>query len=82
MLLYSIRLSGPFLKEVVQHWPAPRTVKDVTAFLGPVSYYRCYMPGFATVSAPLNNLTCHKVERIWDDKCEAAFRPAVSNRAK
>ena len=62
--MYSMRASGPFLKEAVDHWP--RTVKDVSlrAFLLLASYYRRYTPGVATVSAPLNNLTCHRVEGI------------------
>ena len=41
----------------VQDWPTPRTVKNVRAFLGLAPYYRCYIPNFATVAAPLTGLT-------------------------
>ncbi len=57
----------------VQGWPTPHTVKDVTAFLGLASYYRCYIPNFASVATPLTGLTKKDAKLIWDDNCEQAF---------
>lgn len=41
----------------VQNWPVPTTVKDVRAFLGLAGYYRKFIKGFATIVAPLTQLT-------------------------
>ncbi len=42
----------PMKTAAVQDWPTPRTVKDVRAFLGLASYYRCYIPNFVSVATP------------------------------
>lgn len=36
--------------------PEPNDVKQLTAFLGAVSYYRRYLPDLATITAPLEKL--------------------------
>lgn len=41
----------------VQEYPTPTTKKDVQAFLGLVRYYRRFIPQFASIAAPLTNLT-------------------------
>ncbi len=63
----------PMKTAAVQHWPMPRTVKDVQAFLGLASYYRHYIPNFATVAAPLTVLTKKDAKLVWGDGCEQAF---------
>ncbi len=47
----------PMKTAAVQDWPTPGTVKDVRAFLGLASYYRRYIPNFASVATPLTGLT-------------------------
>ena len=64
----------PMKTAAVQDWPTPRTVKDIRAFLGLASYYRRYIPNFASVATPLTDLTKKDVELIWDDNCEHAFQ--------
>ncbi len=64
----------PMKTAAVQDWPTPRTVKDIRAFLGLASYYRRYIPNFASVATPLTDLTKKDVELIWDDDCEHAFQ--------
>ncbi len=64
----------PMKTAAVQVWPTPCTVKDVRAFLGFVSYYRRYIPNFASVATPLTGLTKKEAELIWDDDCEQAFQ--------
>ncbi len=42
----------PMKTAAVQAWPTLRTVKDVRVFLGLASYYRRYIPNFASVATP------------------------------
>ncbi len=56
----------------VWDWPTPGSVKDVRAFLGLASYYRCYILNFASVATPL--LAWLDAKLIWDDDCEQAFQ--------
>ncbi len=48
---------GPIKTAAVQDWQTLRTVKDVCAFLGLASYYRRYVPNFASVATPHPHLT-------------------------
>ena len=63
----------PMKTAVVQDWPTHCTVKDVRAFFGLVSYYRRYIPNFASEATPLTGLTKKDAKLIWDDDCEQAF---------
>ncbi len=60
----------PMKTASVQDWPTPRTVKDERAFLGLASYYRRYIPNFASVAKPPMGLTKKDAKLIWDDDCE------------
>ena len=64
----------PMKTATVQDWPTPRTVKDIRAFLGLASYYRRYIPKFASVATPLTDLMEKDIKLIWDDDCEHAFQ--------
>ena len=46
----------PKYVQVVQDWPEPTSVKDVRVFIGKVSYYRRFIPGFSAIAAPLTDL--------------------------
>jgi len=37
----------------IAHWPFPRSVSELRSFLGITSYYRSYIPGYATIADPL-----------------------------
>ncbi len=63
----------PMKTAAMQDWPTPRTVKDVRAFLGLASYYRRYIPNFASAVTPLTGLTKKDAKLIWNDDCEQAF---------
>ena len=41
----------------IRDWPHPLTKKQVKAFLGLVGYYQRFIPNFATLASPLNDLT-------------------------
>ncbi len=57
----------------MQDWPTSLTVKDVHDFLGLASYYRHYIPNFASLATPLTGLTKKNAKLIWDNDCEQAF---------
>ena len=41
----------------IRDWPQPRTKKQVKSFPGLVGYYQRFIPGFAILASPLNDLT-------------------------
>ena len=41
----------------VEVFPVPKTKKDIRAFLGRTGYYRKFIPEYATLAAPLTELT-------------------------
>ena len=46
----------PKKTEAVQKWPIPKTVTDVRSFLGFTNQYRKFIPKYAHVAGPLNEL--------------------------
>ena len=59
----------------IREWPRPVTKKQVRAFLGLAGYYRRFIGGFATIAAPLTELTTKRHSRMvgWNPAAEAAF---------
>ena len=57
----------------VQDWPVPKNVHDVRSFMGLVNYFRKFIKDFATLAAPLTDLTRAKHLWAWTDRCEQAF---------
>ena len=57
----------------VNYFPVPRTKKQVRAFLGLVGYYRKFVPNFATIAAPLTDLTRKNSPNNvkWSPRCQA-----------
>nr|XP_042705994.1 uncharacterized protein LOC122173677 [Chrysemys picta bellii] len=55
--------------------PVPKTKKQVRRFLGLAGYYRCFVPDFASIAAPLSDLTKNSQPRQvqWSKQCERAF---------
>ncbi|KAL0148818.1 hypothetical protein M9458_055827 [Cirrhinus mrigala] len=56
--------------------PKPSTKTQVRAFLGLAGYYRCFIPSFSSMAAPLTDLTRKgQPDRIrWTEEAEHAFR--------
>ena len=59
----------------IRDWPRPTTKKQVKSFLGLVGYYQRFIPGFATMAHPLNELTRKALpDRVrWTETTETAF---------
>ncbi|KAI2646047.1 Retrovirus-related Pol polyprotein [Labeo rohita] len=57
----------------VRDWPVPCGLRQLRAFLGLASYYRKFVPGFATVAAPLHQLTKKSQRFQWGQEQQQAF---------
>jgi hypothetical protein len=63
----------PCKLSAVRDWATPTDVASLRNFLGFASYYRRFLPDFATIASPLYELTGKKVKFVWSDKCEESF---------
>ena len=59
--------------KAVQEYPVPIDVKGLRSFLGLASYYRRFIPNFASVAKPLHVLTRKDMPFKWTDECKTAF---------
>lgn len=66
--------------KAVEDAPRPSTKKEVKSFLGLLGYYKKFVPNFATVAAPLSDLTKKGVPNKfeWKQECENAFKTLKS----
>ena len=60
--------------EQVQMYPVPTDVTKVRQFVGLASYYRKFIPDFATIARPLHLLTRKNVGFEWTPACSEAFQ--------
>ena len=62
--------------DAVRNMVRPGTKKQVRKFLGLTGYYRRFIPNYATIAAPLSDLTRKSLPKsvIWTVECERAFQ--------
>lgn len=62
--------------QAIRDFVVPKRKKDVRSFLGLASYYRRYVPGFATIAAPLSDLTrtSEPDKTQWTSQTQEAFQ--------
>jgi hypothetical protein len=60
--------------KAVQEWPIPNNLHELRSFLGLCTYYRRYVPGFASIAKPLTRLTEGQRRYSWDEECQEAFQ--------
>ena len=65
---------NPAKTAVIQTFPLPKDPSEVRSFLGICNYYRRFVQGYATVTAPLNRLLQKDVNFVWNTDCEMAFQ--------
>ena len=65
----------PSKLEAVDAFPTPKTKKQVRTFLGLSGYYRRFIQNYASLAAPLSDLTRKSLPKQvqWTDKCQIAF---------
>ena len=59
--------------ERIKNYPTPTDVTEVRRFLGLASYYRRFVPKFASIASLMHALTKKSVPFQWTDECESAF---------
>ena len=57
----------------IRDWPVPECVTELRSFLGTASYYRKFIAQFATIAAPLHELTGGGQTFLWTEACQEAF---------
>ncbi|XP_019256257.1 PREDICTED: uncharacterized protein LOC109234643 [Nicotiana attenuata] len=56
--------------EAIKNWPRPTTPIEIRSFLGLAGYYRRFVKGFSSPTAPLTKLTQKAVKFQWSDAYE------------
>ncbi len=59
--------------EAIKNWPIPPNLTDIRSFIGFMSYYRRFIPGFSTRAAPLNKLLEAGLASKWTQEAQTAF---------
>ena len=59
--------------EKVKSFSVPHDVTGVRQFIGLASYYRCFVPSFASIASPMHALTKKSVKFSWTTECQTAF---------
>jgi len=62
----------------ILEWPVPTNVKEVQAFLGLANYYRRFIPNFAKIARPLNDLLKKNSKFIWSNEVDESFNSIKS----
>ena len=60
--------------EAVMSWERPKSVFEISSFLGLAGYYRRFIEDFSRIAAPMTKFTRKEVKFDWDDRCEEAFQ--------
>ena len=74
------RETDPKKVTIISKWPVPRTVTEGQSFLGFTNYYRRFIPIYAHIAKPINQLVSGEnaskkgspVE--WTAECQQAFK--------
>lgn len=66
--------TDPAKVEAIANWAQPGCDTELKAFLGTVGYYRRFVPDFATIAKPLNQLCGKLTPYLWTEECEDAFQ--------
>ena len=65
--------TNPEKVHAVTNWPEPIKISELRSFLGFCSYYRRFIPNFATIAHPLNQLLEKDIPFNWTKQCKDSF---------
>ena len=65
--------TDPSKVSAIAQFPAPTNPRQVRRFIGMCSWYRAFVPDFATVAAPLSKLMCKNIPWTWGPEQQGAF---------
>ena len=66
--------------EAIKNWPVPKIVTEVRSFLGFTNYYHKFVPKYAPIAKPINQLVSRenaskkKALVDWTNECQVAFK--------
>lgn len=63
----------PNRTKAIRECKAPTNAKQVSRFIGMVSYFSKYINNYATIASPLNDLRRKKTRFKWTEECQVSF---------
>lgn len=66
-------LVDPGKVDAILRIPTPKSVTEVRRIMGMASWYRRFIPNFASVIAPLSSLLRKNQRFLWDEYCDTAL---------
>lgn len=66
-------LPDPDKVNTVKNYPCPQNADEVKRFVAFTNYYRKFIPKFAEIAHPLNQLCRKNTDFNWNEKCQESF---------
>ena len=63
----------PIKTKAIDDWPVPKNLKEVRSFMQFCNFYRAFIPDFAGVTVPFNELTKKNVKFKWGPRQQHAL---------
>ncbi|KAI2642388.1 Transposon Tf2-8 polyprotein [Labeo rohita] len=76
---YNISAEGMLMDQgkvgAIQKWPQPNSIKELQRFLGFTNFYRRFIKGYSSITAPLTSLLrCKPKHLTWNPAAHEAFQ--------
>ena len=65
--------ADPEKVQQVAAWPQPTNVHEIQSFLGLAGYFKKFIPGYASLAAPMHDLTQKGKPFVWTDEHTRSF---------
>lgn len=72
----------PYNTDLVRKFRVPQNLSEVRSFVGAVSFFRRFIPNFATLMKPLYDLTKKDRGFVWTPECQKSFEGAIEKLTK
>jgi len=67
-------MMDPIKTKAISEWTTPKNLREVRSFMQFCNFYRTFIPNFADITVPFNELTKKDVKFEWGDRQEKAFQ--------